>query len=44
MKNLLFTILFIFPFFGFSQELYQVKKITNYQKLIEDLEKDSANW
>lgn len=43
MKNLLFTILFIFPFFGFSQELYQVKTITNYQKLLEDLEKDSAN-
>lgn len=38
-----FILFLLIPFFGFSQELYQVKTISNYEKLIADLDKDSVN-
>lgn len=43
MKNILFIFCFFISFFCLSQEFYQVKTITNYPKLIEDLDKDSVN-
>jgi len=43
MKSVLFFSIILISSLCFSQELYQVKTITNYSKLIEDLEKDSAN-
>lgn len=43
MRNILFFSIIFISSFCFSQELYQVKTITNYPKLLEDLDKDSAN-